>query len=56
MLTGKKQEPYLGVQNPDAAKDHELQGDLVLVTWQYNRLERHVFTLHSFCFIFYYLI
>jgi len=51
MLTGKKPEPYLRVQNPDAAKDHELQGDLALVTWQYNLLEGLVFRLHSFCFL-----
>jgi len=32
MLTGKKPEPYLRVQNPDVAKDHGLQGYLALVT------------------------
>jgi hypothetical protein len=48
MLTDKKPESYLRVQNPDAAKDHDLQGDLVLVTWQYNLLESHFFRSHSF--------
>jgi hypothetical protein len=48
MLTGKIPEPYLRVQNPDAAKDHELQSDLALVSWQYSRLESHGFRLHSF--------
>jgi hypothetical protein len=49
-LTGKKPEPYLRVQKPDAAKDHEQQGDLVLVTWQYSRLESYVFSLVFFLF------
>jgi hypothetical protein len=43
-------EPYLCVHDADAAKDHELEGDLVVVTWQYNRLASHVFRLHFFFF------
>jgi hypothetical protein len=47
-LTGKKPEPYLRIQKPEAAKDHELQRDLVLVTWQYRQLQSHVFRLNYF--------
>jgi hypothetical protein len=56
MLTDRKPEPYLRIQNTDAAKDHELQGDLAFVTWQYNLLDSHVLRLHSLCFVSYYLI